>query len=213
MPRLKVPVLAGHKQKDRASGAALASGTVPAQVCGASMREAAGPTPRGVFGRFGSCFHSEDFVPQVSTTMLTAADGVMQPCYIIAVSCSGVAVSSAYTRPRHAACDRHLRGPRDGVRRLGDPAINRHRGGAADPQADRRHAGGLCRSAGFMRVSRPHILGTAGLWRSFPVTNISRLASLSSFAKGAWKEKRLTEITADRKKVMEEAIEDRLPRN
>jgi hypothetical protein len=36
------------------------------------------------------------FVPPVSTTILTLADGTMHRCFIIDVSCSGVAVSSGY---------------------------------------------------------------------------------------------------------------------
>jgi hypothetical protein len=36
------------------------------------------------------------FVPQVSHTVLTLADGQMHPCFIIDVSTSGVAVSSEY---------------------------------------------------------------------------------------------------------------------
>lgn len=63
-------------------------------------------------------------------------------------------------------------------------------------------------------LSRPHILGAAGLWWSFPVTNILTAGvAFLWYARGDWKEKRLTEITADQEKVMEEAIEDGLPRN
>jgi hypothetical protein len=39
------------------------------------------------------------FVPQVSHTVLTLADGSTQPCFIIDVSTSGVAISCAYDPP------------------------------------------------------------------------------------------------------------------
>ena len=63
-------------------------------------------------------------------------------------------------------------------------------------------------------LSRPRILGAAGLWWSFLVTNILTAGvAFLWYAKGDWKEKRLTEISGDQERVMEEAIEDGLPRN
>ena len=63
-------------------------------------------------------------------------------------------------------------------------------------------------------LSRPHILGAVGLWWSFPVTNILTAGvAFLCMQRETGKEKRLTEISADQERVMEEAIEDGLPRN
>ena len=43
--------------------------------------------------------HDARFVPQVSHTVLTLADGNIHPCFIIDVSTAGVAVSSEYDPP------------------------------------------------------------------------------------------------------------------
>jgi Na+-driven multidrug efflux pump len=52
-----------------------------------------------------------------------------------------------------------------------------------------------------MSANRPHILGAAGLWWSFPVTNILTAGvAFLWYAKEDWKQKRLTEITADQEK-------------
>ena len=62
-------------------------------------------------------------------------------------------------------------------------------------------------------LSRPHVLGATGLWWSFPVTNIVTAAvAYVWYAKGDWKEQRLTEISAAQERVMEEVTEDGLPR-
>ena len=61
-------------------------------------------------------------------------------------------------------------------------------------------SGGLC-------VVKPHRAAGGRLWWSFPVTNILvALVSLGWFARGSWKEKRLTEEDRKAAKVTDEVI-------
>jgi Na+-driven multidrug efflux pump len=56
-------------------------------------------------------------------------------------------------------------------------------------------------------LSKHSVLQSDGLWWSFPVTNILvALVSLGWFARGSWKEKRLTEEDREVAKVTEESI-------
>ena len=64
-------------------------------------------------------------------------------------------------------------------------------------------------------LSRPQVLGTAGLWWSFPVTNIlTALAAVGWYLRGDWTTMRLTgTVPAGTAQVIVEAIaEDGLPR-
>jgi Na+-driven multidrug efflux pump len=56
-------------------------------------------------------------------------------------------------------------------------------------------------------LSKHTVLQADGLWWSFPVTNILvALVSLGWFARGSWKEKRLTEEDREAVKVTDEVI-------
>ncbi len=61
-------------------------------------------------------------------------------------------------------------------------------------------------------LSRPQVLGTAGLWWSFPITNVVIAAvAIGWYLKGDWKTQRLTGTVSPKITVAETLAEDGLP--